>query len=62
MAINETLKFSWGHIIAFLAMIFISYVSFMGLTYWTDGDFFIAGIGVAIIDILLLVFFLLVCK
>lgn len=58
MAINETLKFSWGHIIAFLALIFISYVSFMGLTYWTDGDFLIAGIGVAIIDALLLCFFL----
>ena len=54
MAINETLKFSWGHIVAFLAIIFISYMSFMGLTYLTDGDFLIAGVGVAIIDILLL--------
>lgn len=58
MAINDTLKFSWGHIIAFLAMIFISYVSFMGLTYLTDGDFTIAGIGVVIIDVLLLSFFI----
>ena len=58
MAINETLKFSWGHIIAFLAMIFISYLSFMGLTYLTDGNFMIAGIGVAVIDILLLCFFI----
>lgn len=58
MAINDTLKFSWGHIIAFLAMIFISYVSFMGLTYLTDGDFMIAGIGVVIIDVLLLSFFI----
>lgn len=58
MAINEILKFSWGHIIAFLAMIFISYVSFMGLTYLTDGNFMIAGIGVVIIDVLLLVFFI----
>lgn len=58
MAINETLKFSWGHIIAFLAMIFISYVSFMGLTYLTDGDFMIAGIGVVIINVLLLGFFI----
>lgn len=54
MAINETLKFSWGHIIAFLAIIFISYLSFMGLTYLTDGNFLIAGVGVATIDILLL--------
>lgn len=58
MAINETLKFSWGHIVAFLAIIFISYMSFMGLTYLTDGDFLIAGVGVAVIDVLLFACFL----
>ena len=58
MAINETLKFSWGHIIAFVAMVIISYVSFMGITYLTDGDFILAGIGVIIIDSLLIVFFI----
>ena len=58
MAINETLKFSWGHIIAFVAMIFISYVSFMGITYLTDGDFIVAGIGVSVINLLLIVFFI----
>ena len=36
---NEQLKFSWGHIIAFLALIIISYISFVGVTYMTDGDF-----------------------
>lgn len=58
MAINETLKFSWGHIIAFVALIFISYVSFMGITYLTDGDFQQAIWGFIIIDLLLILFFL----
>lgn len=59
MAINETLKFSWGHILAFIALIFISYVSFMGITYLTDGDFLYAGLGVLIINLVLIVFFII---
>ena len=59
MAINETLKFSWGHIIAFVALIFISYVSFMGITYLTDGDFLYAGLGVLIINLVLIIFFII---
>lgn len=58
MAINETLKFSWGHIVAFCALIFISYVSFMGITYLEDGNFVIAAIGVIIIDAFLCLFFI----
>lgn len=58
MAINETLKFSWGHIIAFVALIFISYVSFMGISYLTDGNFLWAGLGVVCIDILIVIFFI----
>ena len=58
MAINETLKFSWGHIIAFIALIFISYVSFMGITYLSDGNFLYAGLGVLMIDLILIVFFI----
>lgn len=58
MAINETLKFSWGHIIAFVALIFISYLSFMGITYLLDGNFLYAGIGVMIIDLILILFFI----
>lgn len=58
MAINEKLKFSWGHIIAFVAIIFISYVSFMGISYLTDGNFLWAGIGVAAIDFIIIVFFI----
>ena len=40
---NETLKFSWGHIIAFLAIIFISYVCYMGNFYQKSADFKAAG-------------------
>lgn len=58
MAINETLKFSWGHIIAFVALIFISYVSFMGITYLSDGNFLLAGLGVVAIDAFLIIFFI----
>ena len=58
MAINKTLKFSWGHIIAFIALIFISYVSFMGITYLTDGDFIYAGIGVFAVNLFLIMFFI----
>lgn len=58
MAINETLKFSWGHIIAFVALILISYVSFMGISYLEDGNFLYAGIGTVIIDLVLVLFFI----
>lgn len=58
MAINETLKFSWGHIIAFVALILISYVSFMGISYLEDGNFLYAGIGTVIIDLVFVLFFI----
>lgn len=53
MDINEKLKFSWGHIIALVAMIVITYFSFLGLTYLTDGNFVFAGIAVGILDALI---------
>lgn len=52
---NETLKFSWGHIIAFVALIFISYVTYMGDFYSNGGDFSAAAIKVFIIDTILLI-------
>lgn len=55
---NEHLKFSWGHIIAFLALIVISYITFVGATYKTDGDFTIASIAMVAIDIILFVLFI----
>lgn len=55
---NEQLKFSWGHIIAFLALIILSYITFVGVTYKTDGDFTKAAIAMVAIDVVLFVFFL----
>lgn len=55
---NEQLKFSWGHIIAFLGLIIISYISFVGVTYMTDGDFSIASIAMIAIDFILFIFFI----
>ena len=55
---NEQLRFSWGHIIAFLALIFVSYVTFMGVTYLTSGDFVTAGIAMVGIDVLLFLTFI----
>lgn len=57
MGINDVLKFSWSHIIAFTAMVFISYVSFLGLTYYCS-NYLLAGIGVVMIDIVLFLFFI----
>ncbi len=55
---NKTLKFSWGHIIAFLALIFISYVTYMGSFYSNGGDFSQAAINVFFIDVALLITFI----
>ena len=55
---NEHLKFSWGHIFAFLAIIFISYTTFAGTTYLTAGNFKMAAIVTASTDIVLLVVFI----
>ena len=55
---NQTLKFSWGHIIAFIALIFISYVMYMGDFYRSGGNFTSAAIKVGIIDLCLLATFI----
>jgi uncharacterized protein (UPF0333 family) len=55
---NDRLQFSWGHIVAFIALIAVSYTSFVGLTYLTDGDFKSAAIGMGIIDVTFLIFFI----
>lgn len=41
---NETLKFSWGHIVAFLAMIMISYVTFTGAAYLYDTNLVVSAL------------------
>ena len=55
---NQTLKFSWGHIIAFVALVFISYVTYMGEFYKNGGDFMSSAIKVLLVDIALLVTFI----
>lgn len=56
---NLKSKFSWGHIIAFVALIFISYGTFMGAAYSVNGKLWVAGVWVVIID-LALIFFMIV--
>lgn len=55
---NKTLKFSWGHIVAIVALIFISIIVFMGSCYENGGNFKSALFKVAFIDILLLIAFI----
>lgn len=55
---NEYLKFSWGHIMAFLALIAVSYFSFVGYTYLTNGDFKFALIAMGITDLVFIIFFI----
>ncbi len=55
---NKTLKFSWWHIIAFLAIIAVSYISFVGMTYLTNGNFDIALIVMGVIDFFYILFFI----
>lgn len=55
---NEQLKFSLGHIIAFLALIFLSYVTFVGVTYMSNGNFAKASIAMIGIDLVLFLFFI----
>ena len=55
---NETLKFSWGHIIAFIALIIISYVTYMGDFYANGGNFKESAIKVFCLDIGLILTFI----
>ncbi len=55
---NETLKFSWGHIIAFIALIFISYIAYMGDFYMNGGNFDLSALKVLLIAIGLLTTFI----
>ena len=55
---NEKLQFSWGHIVAFIAIIAISYFSFMGYTYLSNGNYMVAIAGAVLTDVLFLLVFL----
>ena len=54
---NEKLKFSWGHIVASLALIAIAYCTFVGMVYLTKGHFFWSGIITLSIVVLLGILF-----
>lgn len=55
---NKKLKFSWGHIIAFVAMIFYAYITFVGSVYLLDCDFLKAGILTFLIVAILFLLFI----
>lgn len=61
---NKTLKFSWGHIIAFVAIIFISYVAYMGDFYLNGGNFINTAKKVGLIDLFIFITFIgaQICK
>ena len=56
---NEKLKFSWGHIIAGIALIAIAYCTFVGTVYLTKGQFVLSGIITFVIILLLGLIFLI---
>lgn len=49
---NQRLKFSWGHIIASIALIAIAYGTFVGTVYLLHGQFLLSGIITAAITLL----------
>lgn len=55
---HEKLKFSFGHIIAFLALMALGYVIFMSVTYYTKGSYLLAGaVTLGIMALMLLLLF-----
>jgi len=61
---HEKLKFSLGHIMAFVSLIFWGYVTFVGVTYYTGGNYWLGG-GVALgitLVLLILLFWLQLLK
>lgn len=60
MAINETLKFSWGHVMALLILITaVVYMSFMGGIYYLEGDWQAAIINAVIIVFVMIILFMI---
>lgn len=51
---NQKLSFTYGHILAYISLIFIGYISFLGLTYWGDGNFMLSGILTGLLVLILL--------
>ena len=55
---NEKLKFSWGHILAAIALIAISYCTFVGMVYILKGQFILSAIITAVISLVTAAIFL----
>ncbi len=55
---NEQLKFSWGHIVALIALIVICYFTFVGTAYLTDCNFMKATVVMIIVGVVLLAVFI----
>ncbi len=55
---NQKLKFSWGHIFAFVALLFIAYMTFLSVTYYTLGNYILAGVITFAVDVSLLILFI----
>lgn len=55
---NQTLKFSFGNVLAFLALIAVSYASFVGYAYLSDGNFYFAIAGMVLTDIVYFFWFM----
>ena len=54
---NEKLKFSWGHIIAAVALVAVAYCTFVGMVYLLKGRFLLSGIITAVVTLLIALLF-----
>lgn len=57
---NNRLIFSWGHIVAIISWIIMGYIIFMGMVYYTKGNFSQSVIVTGVLLIFLLFTFLLI--
>lgn len=55
---NKRLRFSWGHILAFIALIAASYTSFVGFTYLSNGSFLSGAFGMVMTDLVFIFVFI----
>lgn len=54
---NEKLKFSWGHIIAAVALVAVAYCTFVGMVYLLKGQFLLSGIITAVVTLMIAAIF-----
>ena len=54
---NEKLRFSWGHIIAAVALVAVAYCTFVGMVYLLKGQFLLSGVITGVITLLIAALF-----